>query len=66
MIINCVKEYRKKNNYSQEYLASLLKVSRQTVISIEKGKFYPSLELSFKLARLFEVNIEDLFKYEGE
>ncbi|WP_017548314.1 helix-turn-helix transcriptional regulator [Salinicoccus carnicancri] len=66
MISNCVKEYRKKNNYSQEYLASLLSVSRQTVISIEKGKFYPSLELSFKLARLFEVSIEDLFKYEEE
>jgi len=59
---NRLKEFRAKFNLTQEQLASKAKVSRQTIISIEKNKFDPSLELAFKFSRIFEVRIEDLFK----
>lgn len=66
MIRNHLREYRKLNNYSQEYLANQVNVSRQTIISIEKGKFNPSLSLSFKFANIFGVAIEELFQYEED
>ena len=53
-------------NWTQEGLAKRAGVSRQTIIAIEKGTYNPSLELAFKLARIFGVAIEDLFFYEGE
>ena len=53
-------------NWTQEGLAKRAGVSRQTIIAIEKGTYNPSLELAFKLARIFGVAIEDLFTYEGE
>ena len=58
---NKLKEYREKNGLSQEALAAKTSVSRQTIISIEGGKYVPSLELSLKLAKLFKCKIEDLF-----
>ena len=51
---------------TQEQLAVKVGVSRQTVIAIESNKYNPSLDLAFKLARLFEVAIEDIFFYEEE
>jgi putative transcriptional regulator len=51
---------------TQEELAEKVGVSRQTVIAIESNKYNPSLDLAFKLARLFEVAIEDIFFYEEE
>ncbi len=51
---------------TQEALANELGITRQTVIAIEKGKYNPSLELAFKLARYFDVRIEDIFIYESE
>ncbi len=51
---------------TQEQLAEKVGVSRQTVIAIESNKYNPSLDLAFKLARLFEVAIEDIFFYEEE
>jgi putative transcriptional regulator len=58
---NELKERRLKAGYSQERLAELAGVSRQTIISIEGGRYVPSLELALKIARLFKCRVEDLF-----
>ncbi|MCW4467294.1 helix-turn-helix transcriptional regulator [Glutamicibacter sp. MNS18] len=58
---NSLPEYRKDRGLSQQALADLLGVSRQTVISLEKGRYDPSLPLAFRLARVFGCRIEDLF-----
>ncbi len=62
---NKLKVYRAMHDLTQEVLAEKLGITRQTVISIEKGKYDPSLELAFKIAGLFEIKIEDIFNYEG-
>ena len=51
------------HNFTQEQLADKIGVTRQTVIAIESNKYFPSLELAFKIARLFRINIEDIFIY---
>tara|TARA_B100000287_G_C20599676_1_gene767547 strand:+ start:213 stop:413 length:201 start_codon:yes stop_codon:yes gene_type:complete len=61
---NHLKELRHQKNISQDELASILKVSRQTINSIETGKFDPSLKLVMKMTRYFNVNLEDIFIYE--
>ena len=53
------------HDLTQEALADQLRVTRQTVISIENGKYDPSLPLAFRIANLFNVKIEDVFSYEG-
>lgn len=58
---NRLEELRKQRGVRQEDLAQALGVSRQTVISLEKGKYNPSLALAFKLARYFGMNIEEIF-----
>lgn len=63
---NRLEEYRKKHTIFQEELANALSVSRQTIISIEKGRYNPSLDLAFKIANYFNVTIEDIFIYEEE
>ncbi|KON84474.1 helix-turn-helix transcriptional regulator [Rossellomorea marisflavi] len=63
---NKLVEYRKSKGLSQEKLALQLGVSRQTIISIEKGKYDPSLQLAFQLAEVFHVSIEELFLYENQ
>ena len=60
-MINHLEELRKQRSIRQEDLAQALGVSRQTVISLEKGKYSPSLALAFKLARYFGLSIEDIF-----
>ncbi|KXH75889.1 MAG: XRE family transcriptional regulator [Candidatus Thorarchaeota archaeon SMTZ-45] len=52
--------------WTQEGLAKRLGVTRQTIISMEKGTYNPSLTLAFKLANLFGVKIEDIFEYRDE
>jgi len=59
---NDVPERRTERGWSQGELAAKLGVSRQTVNAIETGKYDPSLELAFKIARLFRVRIEDVFR----
>ncbi|MCQ9353303.1 helix-turn-helix transcriptional regulator [Corynebacterium sp. 153RC1] len=59
---NIIPELRKQQGYSQARLAELLGVSRQTVISIEKGRFDPSLPLAFSIAAIFEKRIEEIFQ----
>ncbi|MER1986687.1 MAG: helix-turn-helix transcriptional regulator [Solibacillus sp.] len=63
---NNIKEFRQTHQFSQDGLAEKLGVSRQTIISLEKGRYNPSLTLAFKIARLFHCHIEDLFIYEEE
>ncbi|WOO97342.1 helix-turn-helix transcriptional regulator [Micrococcus terreus] len=58
---NSLKEARERAGWSQQRLADELGVSRQTVISIEKGRYDPSLPLAFRLASAFDCRIEDLF-----
>ena len=58
---NSLKDAREREGWSQQRLADELGVSRQTVISIEKGRYDPSLPLAFRLAAMFECRIEDLF-----
>lgn len=59
---NNLKAFRKQHKLTQQELAQQLKVSRQTVNSIETGKYDPSLSLAFKIARLMSSSIEDIFK----
>ena len=61
---NNLKDLRKLKNVSQNDLADALSVSRQTINSIENGKFDPSLTLAMKLTRYFEVSLEEIFIYE--
>ncbi len=58
---NSLPALRAERGWSQQTLADLLGVSRQTVISIEKGHFDPSLPLAFKIAATFDRTIEDIF-----
>ena len=66
MIQNNIKVYRAKNNWTQEDLAKKVGVSRQAIISIEKYKYQPSLELAFKIANVFQEDINQIFIYEEE
>ena len=59
---NRLKLLRAERDWTQANLADQLGVSRQTVNAIEKGKFDPSLPLAFKVARLFDLSIEDIFQ----
>lgn len=58
---NRIKVLRAERNMTQEELAIEVQVSRQTINAIEKGKFDPSLSLAFRISRLFELAIEDIF-----
>ena len=60
-----VRELRERQGWSQGELAERLEVSRQTVNAIETGKYDPSLPLAFRLARLFEKPIEEIFSEDG-
>lgn len=63
---NRLKVFRAMHDMTQESLALRLGVTRQTVISIESGRYDPSIDLAFRIARLFNVSIEDVFTYEGK
>ncbi|MCW4022741.1 MAG: helix-turn-helix transcriptional regulator [Candidatus Bathyarchaeota archaeon] len=64
MLQTKLKVYRAMHNLTQEDLAQAIGVTRQTVIAMEKGKYNPSLDLAFKIARFFNVSIENIFIYE--
>ncbi|QTD43371.1 helix-turn-helix transcriptional regulator [Sporosarcina sp. Te-1] len=63
---NLIKEKRTEMGWTQDDLAEKLDVSRQTIISLEKGRYNPSLVLAFKIAKLFACKIEDIFLPEEE
>jgi putative transcriptional regulator len=65
-MINRLRVLRAERNWSQADLAALLGVSRQTVNAVETGKYDPSLPLAFKIARLFERQIEAIFLPDGD
>ncbi|MDX9852031.1 MAG: helix-turn-helix transcriptional regulator [Anaerolineaceae bacterium] len=60
---NKLEEYRNKMGWTQQELADRVEVSRQTIISLENGRYNPSILLAFRLARQFQLKIEDLFLY---
>ncbi|MCY9376508.1 helix-turn-helix transcriptional regulator [Bacillus sp. T17B1] len=66
LLKNRVMEFRKKYGYSQDKLAELLNVSRQTIISIEKGKYNPSLPLALRIAKIFNTIVEQIFLLEED
>lgn len=61
---NRLEELRKQRGIRQEDLAEALEVSRQTIGSLENGRYNPSINLAFKVARYFKMNVEDIFIYE--
>ena len=63
---NRLEELRKQRNIRQEELAAALQVSRQTIGSLENGRYNPSIILAFKIARYFRMSIEDIFIYEED
>jgi putative transcriptional regulator len=64
-MLNKVKAYRLTKEMTQQELADLLGVSRQTIFSIETGKYVPSTILAIKIASLFKKKVEDLFTLES-
>lgn len=65
-LLNIIEDLRKENNITQQQLADVLNVSRQTVNSIENGKYNPSIELAFKISIYFKRKIEEIFIYEHD
>lgn len=63
---NRLEQLRKERGIRQEELAAALEVSRQTIGSLENGRYNPSILLAFKIARFFGTAIEDIFLYEEE
>lgn len=63
---NRLEEIRKEKQITQEELSSVLEVSRQTISSLEKGRYNPSIILAFKIARYFNMSIEEIFIYEED
>ena len=63
---NRIEDLRKEKGIKQEDLAIAVEVSRQTIGSLENGRYNPSIILAFKIARYFHMSIEDIFIYEEE
>ncbi|MZQ81181.1 helix-turn-helix domain-containing protein [Paenibacillus sp. 5J-6] len=63
---NRLEEIRKQRGIKQEELAAALEVSRQTIGSLENGRYNPSILLAFKIARFFDMSIEEIFIYEED
>ena len=63
MIRNIVSELRGQAGWTQEELATQLRVTRQTIISLEKNRYVPSLEMGFRVARAFGKLVEEVFSY---
>ncbi len=59
-----IKEFRARYNLTQETLAKMVGVRRETIVFLEKGKYNPSLKLAYKLAKVLEATIEELFIFE--
>jgi putative transcriptional regulator len=61
-----IRELREKRNLTQEALAEKVDVTRQTILFLEKGKYNPSLRLAYKIAKLLNSRIEEVFSFEDE
>ena len=65
-LLNHLKEYRAKIGVNQQEMGQLVGVSRQTISQIERGDYSPSVTLAIKIAKVFEVPVEEIFDYEEE
>ena len=63
---NRIEEIRREKGIRQEDFARALEVSRQTISSLETGRYNPSIQLAYKIARYFDLTIEDVFLFEEE
>ena len=63
IFIDCMKDYRMRSNMTQQELADLVGVSRQTIMQLERNRYNPSMLLAYSIARVFDVTIEDLFDF---
>lgn len=63
---NIIRNLRESQDMTQQQLADAVEVSRQTIISLENGKYNPSIILAYKIAKIFEKNIEEVFIFEEE
>ena len=61
-----IKEYRARYNMTQEELARRVGVRRETIVFLEKGKYNPSLKLAYRIAKVFDATIEDIFLFDDE
>jgi putative transcriptional regulator len=61
---NRIKEFRARYNLTQDDLAKKVNVRRETIVFLEKNKYNPSLKLAFDIARVFKVNIEEIFYFD--
>jgi putative transcriptional regulator len=67
LITNNIRKLRfNHDEMTQQALADKVGVTRQTIVAIEKGKYYPSLELAFRIARVFDSPLEDVFSFEDK
>ena len=62
----CIKELREEHGLTQEALANMVDVTRQTILFMEKGKYNPSLRLAHRIAKVFNRSIEEVFSFEDE
>ena len=65
-LYNRLKEYRAKINVNQTEMGKMVGVSRQTISQIERGDYSPSVTLALKIARVFNIKVEDIFNYTGD
>lgn len=65
-MITRIKEYRAKKNMTQENLANLVGVRRETIVHLENGRYNPSLKLAFDIAKALDATVEDLFSFTDE
>ncbi len=64
MMTTRIKEYRAKHGLTQEKLAEMVGVRRETIIFLEQGKYNPSLKLAYNVAKVLKANIEELFLFD--
>ncbi|HZX46761.1 MAG TPA: helix-turn-helix transcriptional regulator [Clostridia bacterium] len=65
-MITRIKEYRAKKNMTQENLANLVGVRRETIVHLENGRYNPSLKLAFDIAKALDATVEELFSFTDE
>ena len=65
-LITKIKEYREKRGMTQSELAELVSIRRETIVCLENGKYNPSLRLAMDIAKVFNVQVEDLFTFIDE
>lgn len=61
-----IKEFRAREQFTQEELAKLVGVRRETIVFLEQGKYNPSLKLAYDIAQVFKISIEELFLFEAD